>query len=67
MPKYKPGQFVKVNIPGRYRANKAKGHPCMTCDIREECILYSILNRKSPFGIYCRIAIRLHGNVKKVK
>lgn len=69
MPKYKPGQFIKVDIPGRYRASKVLklGCACITCDIKNECVAYKTLNDRSPFGINCDLALGVYGNVKKVK
>lgn len=35
---YKPGQFVKVNLPGRYRmASSDVIDTCGNCDISKEC------------------------------
>lgn len=37
IPQYRPGQFVKVNAPGRYRVASAKGDVCDKCDLSNEC------------------------------
>ena len=68
MAKYKPGQFVKVNIPGKYRVNKVSElhHPCITCDIRWECCLYRTQG-EHLFGTPCTIVIGLNTNIKKVE
>lgn len=67
MAKYKPGQFVKVDVPGKYRVHNVlkSEHPCVTCDLRKECYSYS-LNETYLFGIPCVVAIGMFKNVKKV-
>lgn len=38
MAKYKPGQFVKVTVPGKYRVKKSKtGTTCRECALCEIC------------------------------
>lgn len=68
MAKYKPGQFVRVCIPGRYRVNKVSKleYPCTTCDIRWVCCLYRTQDQHL-FGIPCTTVMGTYTNVKKVK
>jgi hypothetical protein len=68
MAKYKPGQFVKVCVLGRYRVNRVSKleYPCKTCDIRWECCSYG-MQGEHILGIPCSIAIGLHTNIKKVE
>ena len=35
-PRYKPGQFVRVNAPGKYRMAFAKDGACPKCDLSGE-------------------------------
>lgn len=49
VPQYKPGQFVKVNVPGRYRMAFIKGtvenvlsqpiNACKKCVLSDKCYL----------------------------
>ena len=68
MAKYKPGQFVKVNIPGKYRVNIVLNltNACTECDIRKECFSYS-LQQRYLFAMLCTAAIGLRTNIKKVE
>lgn len=68
MPKYKPGQFIRVCVPGRYRVNKVSEleHPCTTCDICWDCCSY-IIQGQHLLGMPCSIVIGLYANIKKVK
>lgn len=41
---YKPGQFISINAPGKYRvsSNYEKGNICQMCDLFDKCVLEHI-------------------------